>query len=834
MTITKYLFVALILFPVSLFPQPGFITGKITESGTNEPLVGVNIVVNELKNTGTVSSIEGDFLIKVPVGSYSVKASLIGYTTTIKTDVIVKTGKEARLKIQLSEGSLQLGEVSIKADYFDRSVMENSLSTISLGVEEVKRSPGSLQDFQRILQSLAGVSFSKDKTNELLVRGGSPEENLTVLDNMEIHSTNHFPNERNSGGPINMINVDLIEDIRFATGGFISKYGDKLSSVMNITTREGSRIKPFKANLNLSIAGLGAIAEGALDEGRGSWIVSLRKSYIDLIKGPVGLSSVPEYYDIQFKLAYDISKKHKLTLSGIYGNDKNFTEGESENTNISLAGGMDSVSLFVEDIKQYQYAAGSTLRSIWSKNLFSLLTLYYSSYNFNNSETEQFTARSYDSHGDVFQSFILKNKLDYEDKSRIGSLGLKCEFVWSTAKTNELSFGAALKSDDFRRDVYICGDSSRYDMLSDGWNTPDDIYIRRTASNASYQIGLFENQKSYAFLNDRISMLEGSLIFNLGLRYDYFSYSKKRNLSPRVSATWNLFPGLSDLNFAYGEYYQTQSYPTYTDRYRSEVNRYLNNTHARHFVMGYNQILDEGLKLTIEGYLKKYYDIPVREDFIHSNDRTFRSEKYLNAGHQAIYGIDLLIQQKLVKDFYGTLSYSRMWSKMDDPRIGKEGQSYSSDYEYPHIFTIVLGRRFSSLRDYLDRTPFYIKYPSYLLPFSNDMEISARWRYASGRVYTPRTFVTTEQFFEGDSRWSRGSWVSGDERNSERYPDYHRLDISFSSRYNFTSWGLSIYLSIENLYNRKNVASYQYNSDGTRETSTQYSLLPVVGVEVEL
>jgi hypothetical protein len=538
----RFTIICLLLFHVNVFSQEGFISGKVTDSKTNEPLPGVNIVVIEIENAGGASNVKGDFLIKVPVGSYSVKASIIGYAPVIKTDVIVKTGKEAKLTIQLSEVSLELSEVSVKADYFDMALMENNLSTIILGSEEVKRSPGSLQDFQRILQSLAGVSFSKDKTNELLVRGGSPDENLTVLDNIEIHSTNHYPNELNSGGAINMINVDLIEDISFSTGGFISKYGDKLSSVIKITTREGSRIKPFKANLNLSNAGIGAILEGAVNKGRGSWIVSVRKSYTDLIKNAIGLSSAPEYYDIQFKLAYDISLKHKVISSGLYGNDKLFEEGEAENTDLSLAGKSDTVSLYKEDIKQYQYAVGTTLRSIWSNSFYSLLTIYYSRYHDNNSETDQFTSRKYDYGGEVFHSEVLKNKVEYASKNTIGSLGFKCEFVWNAAKASTLEFGASVKTDEFVRSLYTCGDSARYDVLGNGWDTPDDIYVRQAASNVEYQDNLFNNNKSYFFINDRLSVLDEKLILNLGMRYDFFSYSKKGNFSPRFSASYNLLP----------------------------------------------------------------------------------------------------------------------------------------------------------------------------------------------------------------------------------------------------------------------------------------------------
>lgn len=822
--------IIMVLAKGNIFPQTGIITGSVTDSKTNEPLIGVNIIVKELSGIGTASNENGYFSIKLPVGSYSLKASLIGYTPVVKSDIIVKTVGEAMVTIQLSESSIELNEISVAADYFDKSIIENNLSTVVLGVEEIKRSPGSMQDFQRILQSMAGVSFSKDKNNELLVRGGSPNENLTVLDNMELHSTNHYPNERSSAGPINMINVDLIDNIQFSTGGFISKYGDKLSSVMNITTREGSRLKPLQANFNISNAGVGAILEGGLNNGNGSWIVSLRKSYIDLIKSAVGLTSVPEYYDVQFKLAYDLSLKHKLICSGIYGNDKIFVEGEAENTNLLLAGKADSVSLFIGNVKQHQLATGISLKSIWRNNLYSLFTIYHNSFHYNTSETEQFTQRRYDSNGEVFQSSAIKNKTLFDNKNTSGELAAKFEFGWNLNKSSELNFGGSLKTIYFNQDIYKSGDSSRYDIQSNGWNTSDDTYVSRPASRINYNFKYFTHQKSYLFVDYKISLFGGMLGANLGFRYDYFSYSKKENLSPRFSASYNLSQ-YSNINFAYGEYYQTQNYPTYNDRYKSDVNRYLKNTHARHFVLGYENILSDGLKLTVEAYYKKYDDIPVKEEFIHYDERTFRSEKYLNTGKQKTYGIDLLLQQKLVNDFYGTLAFSKMWSKAEDPRLGKGGGNFPSDYEYPNILTIIFGKRFSSLRKKLDEMPFYIKYPSYIFPFSNDMEICARWRFANGSVYTPKVFVTTEQFYEGDSRWSKGSWVSSNDVNSKRYADYHRLDVSFSSRYNFNSWSLSVYLSIENIYNRKNAASYQYNSDGKIETVNQFSIFPVLGIE---
>ncbi|MCK5455906.1 MAG: carboxypeptidase-like regulatory domain-containing protein, partial [Melioribacteraceae bacterium] len=240
----RYILLLILVFTSINYAQTGLLTGKVIDASTKEALIGANILVTELENIGGATDVDGNFKINVPVGSYSIKVSLIGYTPIVNTDIVIKTNSESYFEIQLSPTSLKIDEVTVTADYFDKAVIENNLSTIALGVEEVRRSPGAMGDFQRILQGIAGVSFSSDQTNELLVRGGSPNENLTIFDNMELHSTNHYPNEFNSGGPINMVNLELVQDIQFSTGGFISKFGDKMSSSMSINSRDGITSRP--------------------------------------------------------------------------------------------------------------------------------------------------------------------------------------------------------------------------------------------------------------------------------------------------------------------------------------------------------------------------------------------------------------------------------------------------------------------------------------------------------------------------------------------------------------------------------------------------------------
>lgn len=829
-TLIILIFLLSILIQTNLSAQSGTVTGIITDASTKEPLIGANILIVEMENVGSATDFDGKFLIKVPVGSYSIRASLIGYTPVVKTDVIVKTGSEVYLDIQLSQTTLELNEVQVTADYFDKSILENNLSTISLSVEEIKRSPGSMADFQRILQGMAGVSFSNDQTNELLVRGGSPNENLTVFDGMELHSTNHYPNEFNSGGPINMVNVSLIQDIQFSLGGFISKYGDKMSSVMNITTRDGTRNSLFTGQTNFSMAGAGAILEGGINGGKGSWLFSARKSYIDLIAGSVGLTAVPKYYDMQFKLTYDLSQNHKLSWSGIYGNDKISIEGETDQTYSSKANLTDSVDVYNVDVKQNQWATGVALRSLWSNSLYSTITLYGNNYHEDVNVKNDFTKRVFDKDGKVTNTRIISTRKVFGNLSDNFETALKAEFGWNISKTNKLDFGASLKFGGYKQTAHIDSDTSGYDLNNNG--IFDQVVIM-PSSELNYDLKLFNQSKSYFYVNDIIEFIDKKLILNIGARYDYFSYSGASNISPRFSLSYYLVPALTSVNFAYGEFYQTQNYPTYGDRYQTYINKNIDNSHSRHFVLGIEHIVSPGLKVNLEGYLKKYTDLPVREEFIYFDDHTFRSEKWLNVGSQNVYGIDLQIQQKLVTDLYGTISFSRMWTKMEDPRIGREGNTFVSDYDFPYVFTAIVGKRFKDLREVSKEWPFYLRYPSYLLPLSDDMEISLRWRYASGKPYTPRTFTTSEQHRVGGVTWTEGSWIATNDINGMLYPAYHRLDLGFSSRYNFESWNLVITLSIQNLYNRQNIAGYQYNSDGTIDKIYQFSILPVLGAEIE-
>jgi hypothetical protein len=816
----------------------GEITGQVRDGNTQEPLAGVSVVVVEVPAFGAATDTGGYFRIKnIDVGEYSLKVSLIGYKPAVITNVVVSTGRSAKVSIKLEESAVTLQGVNVQADYFGRAGAISPISTIGLDGAEVKRSPGSVQDMQRIVANLPGIANSNDQNNDLIVRGGSPNENLTIMDYIEIPSTNHYPNQFNSGGPINMVNVDLIQDIQFSSGGFPAAYGDKMSSVLNVTTREGDRNRSFASNTGFNMAGFGTVMEGGINEGRGSWIVSARKSFLEALDDVVGLSSIgltaiPRYWDTQGKVVYDLSHSQQLIFSGIYGDDKIGEAGKPTKKNLSMAGRADSSAIGSFDFASKQYALGLSLKSLWGTKGYSVLTLSGIGNQYRVNTSDDYIIRSYDNTGEVINYRVMNSRETFRMEATEVLTGVKYEFFYQPHTAHEISAGVnyltTWKFDDFSTWV---PDTMRYDFNHDGRFESGPVTF--PVGEVTHRYGFGDQSKWYAYASDKIRLIP-SLTLTLGERYDHFSFSEKGNFSPRVSLSYELIPMLTRINLAYGEYYQTQSLPLYADNRNIGYNQHLENSHSRHFVAGIEHILDEGLKVSVEAYYKNYDKLPVDEEFIYySTDNTFRSDKILNVGKRKSYGIEFFLQQKQVKDYYGTVSYTYSKTVERDPRLPQQVDQYPFTYDYPHIFTLIMGKVIKGTRAGLDEMPFYIKYPSMILPISDDMEVSFKFHYQTGRPYTPMVFMTDRQYRIGGGLWSRGGWINGDQINSARYPDYHRLDFQWISRYHLNGWNIEVFMVIQNLYNRGNVLDINYRSDGTTEYLYQFSFFPVGGIAIE-
>jgi hypothetical protein len=460
-----------------------------------------------------------------------------------------------------------------------------------------------------------------------------------------------------------------------------------------------------------------------------------------------------------------------------------------------------------------------------------VLTLQTISSFFDVEVNQNFTSRQYDANGALQHSTLIDRRTSYRNLATERSAGLNFDAVWQISPHHEFLVGARYQTSwQFDDNVRFDADTIRYDTDRNG--SFDSTVISIPGANST-QLGFGDAYKLTLFASDKFRVLP-DLVVTLGLRYDYFSYSGRSSFGPRASLAYELFPAVTTLSLSYGEYYQTQSYPLYGDNRGIGYNRNLENSHARHFVFGVEHILDEGLKASVEFYRKEYSQLPVSERFQYStSNRLFRSDKYFNVGERTSSGLEVFIQQKQVSDLYATLSYSYSKTEDRDPRLPPQSATYPSQYDYPHIFTLAVGKIVKDVRSDADKLPLWLRIPTYLVPLSDDMEISVRFRFQSGNRYTPREFVTTEQVRIGGRAWSQGNWVERGNINSARYPDYQRFDFQWISRYHFANYNIEVVFLLENLYNRANVFTENYLSDGTRQTTYQFSFFPVAGVVVQ-
>lgn len=827
-----------ILFTITAFAQPykGEITGFVIDAKTQEPLPAVNIQVVEQPTFGAVTDASGNFNIKgIEVGTYSLKATLVGYEAIILTNIVVSTGRSTKVSIKLNEQAVQVGGVTVNATYFSRNNELSPLSVNNYDRAEVKRQPGSVQDVQRVVQNLPGVASSNDNVNELIVRGGSPSENLTVLESMEIPSINHYPNDFNSSGPINMINIDLVEDVQFSAGGFPVQYGNKTSSVMDISIREGDREKTFASNTGFNMAGIGTLMEGKIADGKGSWIFSARQSLLEFIDKLFGMSvisltAIPKYWDAQTKIIYDLSPNHKLSLNGLYGDSKIYIEGDPKDEKSYLANKKHSSSIEFVDVHSKQYVLGLNLKSLWGKEGYSILSLYTNGTQNKVDVREDFIEHTYGSRGEVTDYKTLNSRNVFSDNSDAAVYSLKYDVFYRIHPKHELMIGGQIQTTNhWTAKVAFGADTTRYDRNRDGIM---DTIVTTYPGNIATDLNFGDASRMNAYISDKYH-ISPELYITLGLRYDYFNYSKQGQISPRGCIAYEILP-TTTLSIALGQYWQEQPLPYYSDYRNVGYNKQIANAEADHIVFGIQHIMDDGIKLSLETYYKRFKNIGVSENFIHSFvDSTFWSDKNLTLGKRTSYGVEFLLQKKQVTNYYGTVSVSLSKTIENDPRLGKEGSTYVSQYDYPVIINIVGGKVVKGVRSWLDDQPFYIKYPSHILPLSDEMEISFKYRYQTGGPYTPRTPSTFRQYREGGVQWSQFSWIESSNINSARYPNYSRLDIEWISRFYMQNWNINVYFAVMNVFNTKNVFFYNYRSDGTIGITYQFGFFPVGGIEVE-
>jgi hypothetical protein len=474
----------------------GILTGKIESSSTKEVLVGVNVVLVGT-SIGTVTDIEGNFIIKnIPVGTYQVRFSQIGYGAIIKSDIVIAAGKPRDLHFELSETLLDLNEVTITADYFQKN-FEKPISMQTQGAEEIRRLPGGLEDVVRAVSILPGVAQVSAGRNDLIVRGGAPSENLFLIDNVEVSNINHFGTQGATGGPTSFINLDYVSSTEFSSGGFGARYGDKLSSILTVNLKDG-RTDRIGGKATVSATQFGLSTEGPID-GNGSFIFSARRSYLDFIFKAAGFSFVPEYWDFLIKGNYKISSRDELTLISISAIDdvKQFNDTREKVFNNSQ----------ILASAQYEAIAGLSWRHLFNGG-FSTVTLGTTYFKYDSEQRDTsllpiFTNQSFER-----------------------EISVRGDVVYMLRKNTELGFGLSGKVIPFESNLFL-----RPYTTSFGETVTASAQYRATALKSGAYVQLTQMWERFRF--------------TVGGRLDYFDMLiENMTAAPRLSATYRKVPSV--------------------------------------------------------------------------------------------------------------------------------------------------------------------------------------------------------------------------------------------------------------------------------------------------
>ena len=762
--------------------EPGNFSGRIIDETTQSALVAVNVIVEDTP-FGAASDIDGKFEIEsMPAGTYNVQFSMIGYEVRLINNVVINPNRTTYQQIELKSSVLQGEQVVVSAGYFHEA-KDGIVSNRSMDFEEVRSDPGSAEDIQRVVQVLPSVVSGADQENEIIVRGGMPGENLFVMDDIEIANPNHFADQGLGGGPINMLNTLFVRRIDFYAGAFPARYGDKASSVMDISLREGSRTR-LTGHSELGMAGAGLMIEGPLNQGQGSFLLSARRSYLDLIKDAVGLTSV------QGKLVYDINPTNQIIINGVVGQDHIKVTPETEEE-------YDDDKNFV-DSGGHQYILGTTWRHLLADKGFT-----------------KFTLSQVLNHWDITSDDSTHQRV-FENYSTEIERTAKLELTYLPHPKWEINVGGQFKAVDFDIHRWITADTIFTYQMMDGVPIKtgiQDIYHAQDQTHADV------TGKSAAFGHIKWKPVQRFQI-TAGIRFDRFELTDKQTVDPRLGFSYNL-DKQTKLNLAFGQHSQS---PNYVDIAANIKNKDLDYKKTKQVVLGIDHLFAVDMRGTVEVFYKDYKDIPIEKSDLTPDPYDFSYGEMVNAGHGFSKGVEVFLQKKLTHNYHFTFSYAYSIAKGFDER---HDRYYNWDYDYRHVLSLMSGARFR-LREKLwyqkwsQKTSFKIL--CWLLPLGDEVDVSLRWRYLGGRPYTKPVYV------EENQTWLYDESVYA---NTHRYPAYHRLDLRIDSRYMFGSFNVVTYFDMMNVYNRDNVWDYVYQDDGTVDVVNQFSMVPIGGITIE-
>ena len=715
------------------------IKGVVIDKSTRQPLEFVNVLVVGL-GIGASTDANGNFLItQVPPGIYRLQASFLGYKTELTPEYRVNH-VTPYVQIELEEENASLNEVVVTASPFQK-VPESPVSLRVIGLQEIEKAPGANRDISKVVQNYPGVAFSPiGYRNDLIVRGGGPSENRFYLDGVEIPNINHFSTQGASGGPVGLIDADLIRSVKFYSGAFPAAKGNALSSVLDFSLRDGDMERnSLKATLGASEVSLSS--NGHIGN-KTSYLVSVRQSYLQALFKILGLPFLPAYTDASFKIKTRFDSHNELTLLGLGGIDR-------MKLNLGIEGEYaEYMFSYLPEINQETYTVGGVYRH-YSQRHVQAIVLSQSYLNNRNVKYRDNDESSEENLTLRLGSIEQETKLRMENTSSWSVWKVKAGFDlnYSRYKSNEYRkvFANALREYDYHTDLSLW----RWGMFASvDYAAPDKSF---TAS--------------------------------MGVRTDGNNYSDKmkelwRQLSPRLSVSYRLVEGLT-LSGHVGLYYQLPSYTVlgFKGEEGEYVNRHLDYISVSQESLGLSWTPNENMELSVEGFYKLYGHMPFSlSDQI---PLSCKGNDYGTIGNEALsseakgrsYGVELMFKWLLTQKLNLSSSLTIFKSEFKD---GEQGSYVPSAWDNRFILNM-----------------------SGTYNFPKHWSLGAKVSCIGGSPYTPYD-VEKSSLVEAWNVQGR-AYYDYSRYNQERLPVFGQLDVRVDKTFYLKKCMLGFYLDIQNI-----------------------------------
>ena len=754
----------ILLFSLNFFAQDKFtLSGVVKDSITNETLIGVNIIIPELQS-GTMTNEYGFYSITLPQGEYNIQVSYLGFKTISQT---INLQQDKKLDFTLIESAESLDEVVIKENIEKINIKKPQMSVNALSIKTIKQIPVVLGEVDVIksITLLPGVTNGGEGASGFNVRGGAADQNLILLDEAIIFNSSHL------FGFFSVFNPDAIKDLRLYKGGIPSKYGGRISSVLDIYQKEGN------SNRFSGMGGIGLISsrlllEGPIVKDRGSFLIGGRSSYAHLFTPLFDVNNTAYFYDLNTKLSYRINDNNSIYLSGYFGRDVFEINDSFENT-------------YGNSVLNFRW------NHLFSDKLFSNLSVIYSDYYY-----------------DLVLSFV-----EFDWKSGIRNFNLKYDFKHYISNNLKLEYG--LNSIYYSFDPGLIRPTTEDSginefKLTDKYAFENAIYFdaeQQLSNRLSIRYGL--RLSSFLRLGqDELNVYENDnpVIYNpdLGIYekadpIDVQTFNRSDviksfiNLEPRFSVAYQLNES-SSLKGSYNRMTQylhllsNTSSPTPLDVW-APSGKYIQPQLLDQVALGYFKSFNENTySLEVETF---YKTIQNRIDYIDGANLIANNgiEQVILNGEAQAYGLEILLRKNEGK-IRGWLSYTLSRSEQRTPgRTPEEpginnGNWYSTPWDKTHDISL-----------------------------TGSYDLTDKWTFASNFLYQtgiPATFPNGQYSYNGVVV------PTYEARNSSRLPAYHRLDISaiYTPKPNSTKrfrseWVFGIY----NVYNRMNAASISFRQN---------------------